>query len=497
MTEERATVLRMLKDGAISVEEAEALLDALSTEPASVETGASAAISEPATAPDSTAGVPPRQERPGEQGSAPGREEQRDDAGLWRDWAGWSSWRYGTAGREIGRAVREAMRSVQEGVGPSMREALRELRREFRSREGRLSSARFVRDLFGLASAGEDTTLAHPAPAGGRLLIRNPRGNVRIGRSPDSEIHVRARKQTWGRDEAAAREALGRVRLSLAPAGSDVALVVEPAAWEPWRLRVRVDLDVDLPADVPVAMTLMRGDVEVREHGSDVEATIRRGDFDAAAPVRDVRVDLKSGRVTIGRARSCALRVMHGDVRIGPVEAGVDVYVASGNVRVDTAGGDLRAEVVHGGLRVARAASAHVRVVHGDVWVGSAAGDVDARVNSGDLDVGIAGAHSAVMRLTSGDATVRVARVAPGGRVSAEVVSGDITVGMAPEVRAAVLAEARSGRVDCELPLQDATRSHNRVRGVHGGADATVSLSTVSGNVSLTTQAASPAGAAG
>ncbi|GEM_PF-883051 len=416
---------------------------------------------------------------------------------MWRDWAGWSSWRYGTAGREIRRAVREAVRNVQEGVGPSMREALRELRREFRSREGRLSSARFVRDLLGQASAGKETTLTHPVPAGGRLLIRNPHGDVRIGRSPDADVHVRARKQTWARDEGAAREALGRVRISLAPAGPDVALVVEPAAWEPWRSRFRVDLDVDLPAEVPVSMTVMRGDIEVREHSSDVEAAIRRGDFDIAAPVRDVRADLKSGRVTVGQARSCTLRVMHGDVRIGSVAGGADVYVASGSVRVDTAGGDLHAEVVHGDLRVGQATAAHVRLVHGDASVGSAAGDVDARVHSGNLEVGIAGAHSAVMRVTSGNATVRVARVAAGGRVSTEVASGNITVGVSPEVRAAVVGEARSGRVDCDLLLQDAVRSHNRVRGVHGAADATIAFSTMSGNVCLTTQAASPAGAAG
>jgi len=501
MGEDRRKVLKMLKDGTISVDEAEALLDALGEEPGDIPLDEPSAGGDRGGSTGSGAGgsvsgqAGSKEERAGSSSAG----STADDTSAWRERTEWSSWAHGcpSFGREIARAMRAAMRTAHEGVGPSIREALRGMRRGVEDRDRRFSSAWFVRDLFGSASASELVTLLHPVPGAGRLVIRNPRGDVRIGRSPDREVHVSARKQAWGRDEAAAREALGRVQIRLAPAASDLVLAVEPAAWEPWRFRFRVDIDIDVPPDLPVTTTVASGDVRVRDLASDLDASIRSGDLDVDAPVRAVRSDLKSGVARIRQARSCTLRVMRGDVRLGSVEADTDVCVARGDVRFDSVGGDLRAEITHGHLRAGRTAgTARVRIVHGGAWIGSSTGDVDARIESGDLDVGVAGSRSVVMRVTSGDATMRVTGTAPDARLDADVVFGNIDVTLAPEVRAVLIAEARTGRVDCGVPLRDATRSRGRVEGVYGEAHAAISASTVSGTITIKEIGESAAGTA-
>src|SRR3972149_1330035 len=132
MSEERVMILKMLKEGKITVEEAEALIDALSE-------GAPGAAS----------------------GAAP-------------------------LGDEIRNVVRKALEGVRppEGLGRSMREVGRTLREELRGAavEVDLSLHDVVHDLFGLASASEDVEITQPAVPGGRLVLRNPRGGVRLAR---------------------------------------------------------------------------------------------------------------------------------------------------------------------------------------------------------------------------------------------------------------------------------------------------------------------------
>jgi DUF4097 and DUF4098 domain-containing protein YvlB len=480
MDEDQVKVLRMLKDGTISVEEAEALLDALGDEYA----GGRAA--------------PETQEGPSGAGAGAGSggdERPRsfeEPRGRHASCGAWGHPGWPPIGWELSRAVRAAVRSVNEGVRPSIREALRTLRSELAGGADRLSSSKLMGDLFGSVSASEEASFTHAVPAGGRLVVRNPRGDVRVARSADGDVHVRVRKQAWARDDREAREALSRARVTLAPRGAELALDVEPASWEPWQFRFRADLDVAVPGGTPLAVALVSGDIHVREVASELDVTLRSGDLEVETSPKSVRGEVRSGVVRIREAGACALRVAHGDVRLGAVAGPTEVSVVHGDVRLDAAGGDLRAEITHGRLRAGQVTgSARVHVVSGEVTLDSCTGEaLGVTVDHGDVDVGLAGPRSAAVRVTSGDAAVRVRGLAPGARVDVDVVSGRADLTLAPEVRATLVAEARSGAVECAVPLRDATRSRTRVEGVHGAADAAIAVRTVSGRIAVTAQEA-------
>ena len=95
MSDERVMILTMLKDGKITIEEAEALLDALGEERAS--------------APDDAGPEPPPS----------GQDRPREREGEAEAWSSWS-----TLGQDIGDAVRAAVSGVRPGGKRRLREVL-------------------------------------------------------------------------------------------------------------------------------------------------------------------------------------------------------------------------------------------------------------------------------------------------------------------------------------------------------------------------------------
>src|SRR3990170_7939975 len=64
--------------------------------------------------------------------------------------------------------------------------------------------------------------------------------------------------------------------------------------------------------------------------------------------------------------------------------------------------------------------------------------------------------------------------LAPGAHVNLEVLAGDLEVELAPTIRAALRAEATTGDIDVDLPLQNPQKSRRRVEGILGSAGATI-----------------------
>jgi hypothetical protein len=104
MDEERQTVLSMLRDGKVTVEEAEALLDAL---------GGEGPGDPGAEGPRAAEAPGPAQVRPGEK--PPGQRP-------------WEFGPWPAVGLEVGEALREAARNARRQARASLRQALRSLR---------------------------------------------------------------------------------------------------------------------------------------------------------------------------------------------------------------------------------------------------------------------------------------------------------------------------------------------------------------------------------
>ena len=148
-------------------------------------------------------------------------------------------------------------------------------------------------------------------------------------------------------------------------------------------------------------------DVQVRSKSADVEAQGTIGSLNVSTASGDVQADHVSGSLSVKSASS--------DVSIHEVE---------GSTTIQTASGDIAIDIAHG--------PASVNTASGDVTIREAYDNVSANTVSGDQE------HNAVMR----------------GKVSAQSVSGDVTVAVRQGSRAYLDCSTVSGDTTSELALE-------------------------------------------
>lgn len=402
MNEEREMVLRMLKEGKISVEEADALLQALAEES---ETPAPAA-------------------EPGAGAEGPGVDIRV----------------------ELGDLVRELTESIpKEVIHLERLKDLGEFRRHFKFGWRGIVSA-----LQGLGEGQAEESSELPMVSGERLELRNAWGDIRLSRSQDDRLRVKARKRVWAATAAdATREAEA---LSVQPRreGSTVYLGVRRVEG-----RVRVDMDVLVPDGVAVVLDVAKGDVRVEGLHGWVEVHVARGDVTLRDVDGDVHLDVKSGDIVAGVVRGkVSGRVLNGDVDA----------TECGGVTLD--------------------------IVNGDVSLRQVAGDVDIEAKNGDIEVESVQGRSIRARALSGDVQVTVSILPDGGAVNGETMSGDVEIRLPSDARATIDAATMSGEINCMLPLQDraadrGTLRRRTLRGVLNGPGAVITLRTASGDIEI------------
>jgi len=402
MNEEREMVLRMLKEGKISVEEADALLQALAEES---ETPAPAA-------------------EPGAGAEGPGVDIRV----------------------ELGDLVRELTESIpKEVIHLERLKDLGEFRRHFKFGWRGIVSA-----LQGLGEGQAEESSELPMVSGERLELRNAWGDIRLSRSEDDRLRVKARKRVWAATAAdATREAEA---LSVQPRreGSTVYLGVRRVEG-----RVRVDMDVLVPDGVAVVLDVAKGDVRVEGLHGRVEVHVARGDVTLRDVDGDVHLDVKSGDIVAGVVRGkVSGRVLNGDVDA----------TECGGVTLD--------------------------IVNGDVSLRQVAGDVDIEAKNGDIEVESVQGRSIRARALSGDVQVTVPILPDGGAINGETMSGDVEIRLPSDARATIDAATMSGEINCMLPLQDraadrGTLRRRTLRGVLNGPGAVITLRTASGDIEI------------
>jgi DUF4097 and DUF4098 domain-containing protein YvlB len=192
----------------------------------------------------------------------------------------------------------------------------------------------------------------------------------------------------------------------------------------------------------------------------------------------DVTVKSASAQVELnGPLGAADVKTASGDVTADEVQ-GMDAKTASGDVEVGAVGGDLRLQTASGDLRCVKVdGRVSVKTASGEVEVGSAGDRVDVRCSSGDVRLGELAADLSVVAV-SGDVQVLSLTA---GRAHVRTVSGAVEVGIARGVALEVDAEAMSGTVHSDIPLND-------VPGRNSAGDPKVVLTvrTVSGNILVT-----------
>ncbi len=377
MDEERQRVLRMLKSGRITVEEAEALLDALGEEHPGLAADA---------APEAEA--PPRDDLKG----------LIEEIIASIDIDG------------IVNTVRESADTVRESLQRSrmdVRRARGEVRRAVREarRHGiRFRIAEAIEGLWGMA--GASGAWAHDASLapGQRLCIHNLWGDTRITASADGQMHARASIRAWGHDEAAAAIARDRVRIVAGPEGNEFVIRVSPSEGAVPR-RVRVDFDIALPPQTPASVAQVKGDLLVRGVAGDLDLRTLRGDIEVEAAGGRVSANSKRGDLALRRPVG-PLTLDLSTVR-GDAEVEVDQFLAGTASRVATVRGDLTVRL---GPRAGCRVSAHV--ASGEIHAHGGLGQVQ-RGGRSLLGVHASGEANLDLSTVSGDILISTTSYSP------------------------------------------------------------------------------------
>jgi DUF4097 and DUF4098 domain-containing protein YvlB len=505
MSEETILILTMLRDGKISVDDAERLLAAgaeAAPEPPPAPPSDTVPKPPPVGAPPPRPGNPPPiapfasvlstlQSRLGDlQGRLEGLQSDMMAATAARAESeipepkephGHGSWtRFDFSGivdetvRDLSglrdEALRTAKRAVREAAvqgraaATEARRAARKAGMEFRAgaREAGFGHSFSIRwserphNRAGLPEASETITLDEAISESTKLRILNPLGQVTLtGGGAAGQITGELSRSVWAATREEAEYALANVRAVIRH--EDGETIIEVTA-PPEMQDATADLDLSLPSTLPVEVHTAHGDIRAVGIATALTAHSQSGEIDA-----------ENGVPFAGNAM---FQASSGDIRVQ------DWPLSSGDLTLQTTSGDAVVRDFSAGTCTLSTQSGSLLVESfeaGHINAGSASGDI--RFVTGTLQLhGTANTQSGSIRFE--DVTAK--------QVGVEAVSGDVTL---RNVTGTVSAVTTSGDVEIDgVSIEDLT-----VKTVSGDAGITVNgpfsgsliANTVSGDVEL------------
>lgn len=165
-----------------------------------------------------------------------------------------------------------------------------------------------------------------------------------------------------------------------------------------------------------------------------------------------------------GRYRAASITTASGDITVDEVTGAANANTASGDIEIRAVGGPVRVTSASGDVSLGRVdGAATVTTASGDVRIGDVNSDVTLRTASGDLDI----------------------RAAHRGQCQVKSASGDVAIGVAQGVGVWLDVSSLSGSTRSDLTVGEAPTDR--------GADLTLSIRTLSGDVEITRAAAAAA----
>ncbi len=321
------------------------------------------------------------------------------------------------------------------------------------------------------------------AASGIRVLeLDNPRGSIRVRRSADGRIHLRADKICRDGSREKARDYARQTEVTTRRDGERFSLVVQ----YPRNIHVQVDfwqiLRMEHPEDG------FRPRVEVRltaecPDGVALRLHTRSGDVSTEGLSAAQTIESSSGDVVVKDARELAVRTSSGDVSVS----------GSGLTRVETASGDqelvgatgaLEAHSTSGTIVVTRAgAELKLGSASGDVIVEEAPRGIVVGTSSGEVRVRSA-AGTVELTSASGDIRARLRGPLQKGRI--QTTSGELWLDLAGGMDATLEAASSSGSLNCRVALADMRTTRHQVTGRFGRGGAPIQLRTASGDITVT-----------
>ncbi len=426
MQDERSMILNMLKEGKISVEEAEALLEVLN-EGEKEEPGGFAA------ADTGESKVPPGDPEPDphkvvftidasdeKHQKASGRQRDGRAHGLNFDF-------------DLG-GLKESLRETMKGVSEAVKDVM-----------GDLSDLDLGNEIFramGKIRSEASIDISESVGEATRLSISNKWGDIRVtgddlrvtGDDTDAgSIAVRAKAAAWGRSQAEADEAIAKVGVRLEQEGDT--WYVKSGLEQAPHGRVRVDYEITLPRHMSVSVSSASGDIWIEELDGEQSIKTLSGDISVA--------DLGSDPTT-----TQVMKTKSGDVVGGALTGEICLSSLSGDVEINGFAGYLQ-----------------VATQSGDITIQDGSGSVQLKTMSGDIDAALSTLDKKPISITS--------------------VSGDIELEIPSGSAVDVTAKSVSGDVGVEIDLDVEKRTEHLVVGVANGGGLELAATSVSGDISI------------
>jgi hypothetical protein len=320
MNDERVMILKMLREEKISVEEADALLQALDSRPEE-ETGFGAGTD--------------RSEEPRDddrRGSGRTKKKKKRGFDIEIDLGGLEN---------LGEQLKETFGDL----GKTLKESFA----DFPVFDGDFSMN------FGNAKVEDEKSVTFPVGSVPELLLRNKWGDIEITGEDRDDIAIDARIMLWGVDEEQARQQLENLEILFDAETGELGYQSDSSTPA---LRVRINYRIRMPRGLPLRIENLSGDISVSRMEAGIDAKSLSGNIDLADCRGDLELNSKSGDITlISDSRNVRAVSISGDIRaelqiseevsMSSVSGDLNLGMSAGNdadIKISTMSGDIAVE---------------------------------------------------------------------------------------------------------------------------------------------------------
>lgn len=326
-----------------------------------------------------------------------------------------------------------------------------------------------------------DQTLAQAFPAGSKLVVNNPRGDVTIsGTSDDNQIHIAVHKAVYTRTDSEANTKAQQLSPMIESNGGTLSVTM------PSLEGAHADLTITVPIAAPTNVMVNHGDVHVSSIRGDVTVTANHGDIDLSAITGTVNGHINNsdssfsahsitGPVTI---EGHAGELTASDIS-GPVSFKGDVY---GSIHFDHIRGPIKFHTSRTDFQLARL-DGESEIGSDDMTASQALGPVTLNTRNRNITLDrIAGDVS----VTNSNGSVDLTNAPPLGNVTVENRNGSITVTVPEHSSFTVQAQTTNGDLDNDFSFESSgTDTHKSFTGTVGKGGPVMRLTTTQGDLDL------------
>jgi DUF4097 and DUF4098 domain-containing protein YvlB len=307
-------------------------------------------------------------------------------------------------------------------------------------------------------------------PANAQVQILNPRGDVSISASDESNVSVQAHQVAFASNDAEAKKIFDSQQAHVTVSGSAVLVKVDP------NRSGRTNLTITVPRSASVNVTTSHGGLTVAGVGGNVDAEVQHGDLETTAIQGHVHARISNhgdfsahdiqGDVTVeGNGGDLTLSDIHGKVTLQG-EYGGDIHLerADQTIHFHSSRTDMELARLPGDMSMTLD-SLHVTQVVGPIRVVTHSKDIEMSQVSGDTHI------------EDKDARVEL-EMAGSYPVDVKNNKGDIEVALPAGAAVTVDARTHNGDVVSDFPLEISGDSDKTMTGNIGKGGPRMTLST-------------------